>query len=129
MSNIDRTPRLNELVKRALSKIIQTEYTHSEIGWVTISRVAVSKDMQHARIFFTTLGGENEEKKALDFMKSHQPKIRFHLGKTVHLRYTPKLIFEVDNELKKALKLDEIIDKASELTDKHNHDFDFGSDD
>ena len=68
MSNIDRTPRLNELVKRALSKIIQTEYTHSEIGWVTVSRIAVSKDMQHARVFFTTLGGETEEKKALKFL-------------------------------------------------------------
>ena len=128
MSNIDRTPRLNELVKRALSKIIQTEYSHSELGWVTISRVAVSKDMQHARIFFTTLGEEPEEKKALDFLKTHQPKLRFLLGKAVHLRYTPKLIFEVDYELKKALKLEKIIDKAAELTDKHDHDFDFVSD-
>ena len=129
MSNIDRTPRLNELVKRALSKVIQTEYSHSELGWVTISRIAVSKDMQHARVFFTTLGEETEEKKALNFLKTHQPKLRFFLGKAVHLRYTPKLIFEVDNELKKALKLEEIIDKASELTDKHDYDFDFISDD
>ncbi len=68
MSNIDRTPRLNELVKRALSNIIQTEYTHSDLGWVTISRVVVSKDMQHARVFFTTLGGETEEKTALKFL-------------------------------------------------------------
>ena len=120
MSNIERTPRLNELVKRALSIVLQTEYTHSELGWVTISRVAVSKDMQHARVFFTTLGGENEEEKALNFLKAHQPKIRFSLGKAVHLRYTPQLIFEIDKELKKALKLEVIIDKASELTDKHD---------
>ncbi len=119
MSNIDRTPRLNELVKRALSNIIQTEYTHSDLGWVTISRVVVSKDMQHARVFFTTLGEENEEKKALAFLKQHQPKIRFSLGKSVHLRYTPELIFEIDFDLKKALKLEGIIDKAAELTDKH----------
>jgi len=129
MSNIDRTPRLNELVKRALSKIIQTEYTLSDLGWVTISRIAVSKDMQHARVFFTTLGEETEEKKALKFLKAHQPKIRFFLGKAVHLRYTPQLIFEVDYELKKALKLEKIIDKASKLTDKHDHDFDFVSED
>jgi len=123
MSNIDRTPRLNELVKRALSNIIQTEYTHSELGWATISRVVVSKDMQHARVFFTTLGGESEGNKALVFLKKHQSKIRFSLGKSVHLRYTPELIFEIDFELKKALKLESIIDKASELTAKHERHF------
>ena len=125
MSNIERTPRLNELVKRALSRIIQTEFAHSGLGWATISRVAVSKDMQHARVFFTARGGEEEEKKSLTFLKDNQPKIRFFLGKTVHLRYTPKLIFEIDSELKKALKLDSIIDKASELTDKHDYDPDY----
>ncbi len=119
MSNIDRSARLDELVKRALSNVIQKEYSRSDVGWVTISRVVVSKDMQHARVFFTTLGGETEEKTALKFLCHNQPHIRFLLAKSVHLRYTPELIFEIDKELKKALKLDKIIDEATHSTEQH----------
>ncbi len=107
---VKRTARLNELVKRALSTIIQKEYSTSTIGWVTVSRVVVSKDIQHARVFFTVMGGD--EQSALARLRHAGPHLRHLLAQSVRLRYTPELIFEIDTELKQALKVDAIIDEA-----------------
>jgi len=82
----------------------------SPIGWVTVSRVVVSKDIQHARVFFTVMGGD--EQRALARLIHAGPHLRHLLAHSVRLRYTPELIFEIDTELKQALKVDAIIDEA-----------------
>jgi len=109
MPPVTRTVRLNELVKRALSVIIEREFTHATLGWVTISRAVVSKDLQHARVFFTALGSDGDEARALRTLRHAQPFIRSKLAHAVRLRYTPELLFEVDRELKNALKIDQLI--------------------
>jgi len=109
MPPITRTVRLNELVKRSLSLIIEREFTHASLGWVTISRTVVSKDLQHARVFFTVLGSAKDEARALRILRHAQPFIRSKLAHAVRLRYTPELLFEIDRELKDALKIDQLI--------------------
>jgi len=105
---VERTTRLNELVKRALSQIIQKEFLPEKYGWITLSRVVVSGDIQHARIFFTVMSGD--EQKALMMLRIRQPHIRHLLANSVKLRFTPELIFEIDDDLKQALKVDKLID-------------------
>jgi ribosome-binding factor A len=104
-----RVDRLNELVKRVLCGVLQEEYTHAQIGWVTISRVVVSKDMQHARVFFTALGGDEAEQRVLARLRQDQARLRYRLAHSIRLRYTPELIFEIDTELKRALQVDALI--------------------
>jgi ribosome-binding factor A len=108
---VNRVTRLNELVKRALSLILEREFTHADLGWVTISRVVVSKDLQHARVFFTVLGDENKERHALERLQQAQGFIRAQLAHAVRLRYTPGLIFTLDQELKQAMHVEAILDK------------------
>jgi ribosome-binding factor A len=110
--SVERSARVNELVKRVLSTLIQREYARTRFGWVTISRVVVSKDLQHARVFFTVLGSEEEEQKAYERLQKDKSHLRFLLGKNIRLRYIPELIFEVDEELKKAMRVDRLIDEA-----------------
>ena len=119
MKSTERFARVNELVKRTLGAIIQRAYPAHRYGMVTISRVIVSKDLQHARVFFTVLGGEEKEEKMRAQLVADQPKIRTQLAHSVRMRYTPELIFEIDRELKHALRLDALIDKAADVTDAH----------
>jgi len=109
--SVERVVRLNEVVKRALSVIIEREFSHATLGWVTLSRVVVSKDLQHARVFFTVLGDAEKEQHALLRLRHAQPFIRAPLAHAVRLRYTPELIFELDEELKKALHIDALLNK------------------
>jgi ribosome-binding factor A len=72
----------------------------------------VSKDLQHARAFFTVLGSEEDERNALERLVHDKSHLRFLLGRNIRLRYIPELIFEVDEELKKAMRVDHLIDEA-----------------
>lgn len=110
---VPRIVRLNELIKRALSTIIEREFSHQTLGWVTLSRVIVSKDLQHARVFFTVLGDDQAEQHALRTLRHAQAFIRTHLARAVRMRYTPALIFEIDEELKQALRVDHLLDQTS----------------
>ncbi len=111
--SVERVVRLNEVVKRALSVIIEREFTHASLGWVTLSRVVVSKDMQHARVFFTVLGDEQQEQRAIQRLRHAQPFVRAKLAHAVRMRYTPELIFEIDEELKRALRIDTLLNKLN----------------
>lgn len=117
---IERTQRLNELVKRTLGTLIQRTYTIEKVGLITISRVVVSKDMQHARVFFTVLGGAEKEAATLKRLRDDQPQLRYALAHMIRLRYTPELLFEIDTELKRALHLDSLIDEAHDITAAHD---------
>ncbi len=105
---VERTRRLNELIKRALSKVIQKEFLPERYGLITISRVIVSGDIQHARVFITVMGGN--EVKTLESLRTRQPHVRHRLAQSIKLRFIPELIFEIDEELKQALKVDKLID-------------------
>lgn len=109
---VPRIVRVNELVKRALSVIIEREFTHEKLGWVTVSRVVVSKDLQHARVFFTVLGDAAAERHALRKLIHARGFLRTQLARAVRLRYTPALIFEIDEELKQALHVEQLLDQA-----------------
>jgi ribosome-binding factor A len=109
---IERSARVNELVKRILSTLIQRKYACTKVGWITISRVVVSKDLQHARVFFTVLGSEEDEKSTHARLVKDKSHLRLLLGRNIRLRYIPALIFEVDEDLKKAMHVDKLIDEA-----------------
>ena len=120
---VERTQRLNELIKRSLSKIIQKEFLPERYGLITITRVIVSGDIQHARVFFTVIG--RDENKTLESLRTRQPHIRHCLARSIKLRFIPELIFEIDEELKQALKVDKLIDKIvpetlqSDINEEH----------
>ena len=109
---VERSVRVNELVKRILSTLIQREYSGTKCGWITISRIVVSKDLQHARVFFTVLGSDEDERTAHERLLKDKSHLRFLLGRNIKLRYIPELIFEIDEELKKAMRVDKLIDEA-----------------
>jgi ribosome-binding factor A len=110
--SVKRVERLNELVKRVLCGVLQDQYTHARIGWVTISRVVISRDMQHARVFFTALGDDEAEQRALNRLRHDRARLRYRLAHSIRMRYTPELIFEIDEELKRALKVDALITRT-----------------
>ncbi len=103
-----------------VSTILQREYAHTKLGWVTVSRVVVSKDLQHARVFFTVLGTDEDEQRVMNRLQADKAHLRFLLGNTIRLRYTPELIFEVDEELKKAMRIDRLLEEA-QIDSQDNH--------
>lgn len=107
MKKTRRTSRVGENVRDALAQILRTDVS-VDIGWVSISEVEVSPDLHYARVYMTGLK-EEETKKAVEELRRVAGQIRHHLGKRIHLRYTPELDFRYDETAMRALRVETLL--------------------
>jgi len=103
-----RQLRVNELVKRELSGIIAREINF-EGPLVSINAVDVAPDLKSANVFVSTLGAENG-KGVIDKLEAHRPALQAALSRNVVLKYTPHLIFHLDESIKRGTRVLEILD-------------------
>jgi ribosome-binding factor A len=107
MKKTRRTSRVGENVRDALAQVLRTDVS-LDIGWVSISEVEVSPDLHYARVYMTGLK-EEETKKAVEELRRVAGQIRHHLGKRIHLRYTPELDFRYDETAMRALRVETLL--------------------
>ena len=103
-----RKLRVNELVKRELSAIIARE-VNFEGALVSINAVDVTPDLKSAHVFVSTLGTENGVK-VIGKLEVHRPALQAELSRHVVLKYTPHLIFHLDDSIKRGDRVLEILD-------------------
>jgi len=94
MSRIDR---INEMVKREISVMLLEEIRDPRIKFVTVTRVDVSKDLQHAKVFYSVLG--HDHKAAEEALQNAKGFIRRLVGQRVVMRYTPEIDFIFDKSI------------------------------
>jgi ribosome-binding factor A len=107
-----RVDRIEEQLRIELSEIIEREIQDPRVHFVTISRVRVTPDLGHARVFITVLGTSDERKKALQGLRSAASFVKRSLAKRLHhLRRVPELVFEYDESIEKDMRLDQLLDQ------------------
>ena len=104
-----RIDRLNKEFLRLISGMLQTRIKNSDAGEAILTMVSVSRDLGHAKVFYTLINQEDREKvqTALD---SAAPVLRAMLGKELRLRTIPELHFCFDESEVKARRMDELLD-------------------
>jgi len=103
-----RQLRVNEVVKRELSAIIAREINFQG-ALVSINAVDVAPDLKSANVFVSTLGADNG-KSVIDRLEAHRPALQAALSRHVVLKYTPHLIFHLDESIKRGARVLEILD-------------------
>jgi ribosome-binding factor A len=104
-----RSERLGELILAVISDLITREIKDPRIGFVTFTRVEMSNDLRHAKVFVSIIGAELEKARTLQGLSSATGYIRRHLGRALHLRYTPEIAFLVDESLAHGAKIAQIL--------------------
>ncbi len=107
-----RTRRVAELLQRELSALIRDRLKDPEVGMVTISDVEVSRDLAHARVYFTLLGGEAERERTREALQRAAGFLRRELGRELHLRTIPQLRFIYDDTMDRGNRVSALIDQA-----------------
>src|SRR5437762_14277971 len=102
-----RQLRVNELVKRELSGIIAREINF-EGALVSINAVDVAPDLKSAHVFVSTLGADNLAR-VIDKLEAHRPALQAELSRHVVLKYTPHLIFHLDESIERGARVLEIL--------------------
>ena len=103
-----RQLRVNELVKRELSSIIAREINFQG-ALVSINAVDVAPDLKSAHVFVSILGADNKNR-VIDKLEAHRAALQAELSRHVVLKYTPHLIFHLDDSIKRGARVLEILD-------------------
>ncbi|OGX07345.1 MAG: ribosome-binding factor A [Omnitrophica WOR_2 bacterium GWA2_37_7] len=116
---MSRIERVNQQVKREISRIIQLELSDPRLEFVSITGVEVSKDLRNARVYFSVLGDESRVEAAATGLNGAGGTIRGLLSKKLNMRNTPELRFYHDKSIEYSSYVEETL---KEINDEHNSD-------
>lgn len=112
MANSIRVEKVTSEITRALSDILRNEVSdqriHDHFG--SITRVEVTRDLQHAKVFLSVFGSAEEQAAFMDGIFSAQGFIRGELGKRIRLRFVPELHFKFDKSFEEGSKILALLD-------------------
>ena len=107
-----RARRVADQMQRELSELIRLEIKDPRVGMLTITEVEVTRDMDHAKVFFTTLGGKPEHDACLEGLQRASGFLRTQLSQRMQLRQVPKLSFVYDHSVERGVQLSQLIESA-----------------
>lgn len=113
MSSV-KQKRLEGIIRKNLSDIIQFSLKDPNVGFVTITDVSVSNDHSYAKVYCSFLGQDARAQAGLKALNRAKGFIRSELSKRLDIRRTPELQFELDKTMEKGKHIDEIIAKIHE---------------
>jgi len=96
-----RKERIEELIKRIIGDMLLTEIKDPRIGFTTVYRVEVSRDLSVADVFVSVIGDAAQKKKTIAGLNSASGFIRSKVGDHVKLRQTPEIKFHLDDSIEK----------------------------
>lgn len=102
-----RMLRVNEVVKRELSGIIAREMSFDG-ALVSINHVDVTSDLKNAHVFVSVLGTKARES-VMSKLASHRSALQAELARHVTMKYTPHLIFHLDDSIERGARVIEIM--------------------
>ena len=104
-----RSNRVAEQMKKEITEIIARKIKDPRVGFVTVTDVAVTGDLQQATVYITSLGNERERAESLQALEKASGFIRSEVGSRIRLRRTPELAFEFDTAIEYGNKIDALL--------------------
>ena len=104
-----RPERVGEAIRQELSIILQRDVHDPGIGFVTLTRVKVSPDLQVVRVYYTVIGDDKLRKDTAKALGRAMPFLRRQIGARVSLRRVPELHFEYDESIEKQDRIEKIL--------------------
>jgi ribosome-binding factor A len=109
MPNLYRQEKLGELIAAELSSLLRTRVKDPRVGFASITRVEVSGDLRHAKIFVSVMGSPEEREATMRGLKNATGFLRHELAGRITLRYMPELVFKLDRSIEEGARILELI--------------------
>ena len=102
----DRVDRLNELLVRILAEEVE-RIDDDRLGFLTVTAVETDRDLSMARVFVTSDVDDDDE--LLEALLELRPRLHRAIGDQARLRRVPPLDFVVDDTVRSADRIEEIL--------------------
>lgn len=109
-----RARKVADLIHEVVAEMLDTKIKDPRLGFVTVTDVRVTGDLQHASVFYTVLGDEDARAASAAALESAKGLIRSEVGKQLGIRLTPTLEFIPDALPETAQSIEEALRIAAE---------------
>ncbi len=109
----NRIGRINEEIQRELSDLLRTLKDPRVQTLISITRVETTTDLRYAKVFVSALD-KSKERDVRKGLSSAAGWLRRELGTRLQLRYTPELVFEMDDSIERGARISDLIGKLHE---------------
>jgi len=114
MADPARAHKIADRIKVLIAENLEYKVRDPRLGFVTITDVRVTNDLQHASVFYTVFGSDEERAETAAALESAKGKLRSAVGKAIGIRLTPTLEFFADAIPETAAHLDDLLKEARE---------------
>jgi ribosome-binding factor A len=104
-----RSEKVADLIHQEISEMLIKTVKDPRIGFVTITRVAVTEDCRSAKVYFSVAGTQEERERSMKGLNSARGYVRKELGRRIRLRYTPEIVFKFDPSIEYAIHIGEVL--------------------
>jgi ribosome-binding factor A len=123
-----RPDRVGDQIRQELSELLARGEVHDPgIGFITLTRVQVTPDLQLARVFYTSLGDEKARKETAKALGRATPFFRRQIGGRLRLRRVPEIEFRFDESVERQDRIEQILrdlheEEARRASSNHDDD-------
>jgi ribosome-binding factor A len=131
MAQGSRPDRGGDQLRQELAELIAREVHDPGIGFLTLTRVKMTPDLQEARVYYTTIGDDKQRKETGRALQRATPFLRRQVGRRLRLKHVPNLDFYYDESIERQDRIERIIldIQAERAEHPHLNDLAAGDDD
>ncbi len=101
--------RMDQILLKEISRILQFELKNPKLGFVTVTDVECTRDMSQAKVYVSFLGKQERNDAGMKVLRSSKGAIKSMLARSIKARKIPDLIFVQDTSLNQGRKIDSIL--------------------
>jgi ribosome-binding factor A len=109
-----RSDRVADQLRAELALLLGREVHDPGIGFVTLTRVHLSPDLQVARVYYTALGDEAAHRKTARALDRASPFLRRQIGSRLRLKRVPELTFVFDDAIAGQARIEQILNEIND---------------
>jgi ribosome-binding factor A len=108
-----RARKLADRIKVIVAEMLELRVKDPRLGFITITDVRVTGDLQQASVFYTVLGDESQKADTATALESAKGVLRSEVGKQTGIRLTPSLTFVADAVPENAAYIEDLLAKVA----------------
>jgi ribosome-binding factor A len=97
-------------IKKVTAGLLLQELRDPRLGFVSVTKVEVSNDFKYAKIFFSVMGNETQQKRSMAGLRHAKGFIQKELARAIRMRSFPEIRLELDHSIEKAFQMTKLLD-------------------